>query len=100
MIRSGFEDLVVSGLVITGGTSLIPGIAEAAEQVFNLPVRSGYPRNIGGLVDIVNNPMYATGVGLVLYAKNAKPTERLGPMDKSFFQRIVARMKKWFQEII
>jgi len=100
MIRSGFEDLVVSGVVLTGGSSLLPGMAQVAEQIFNLPVRCGYPRNIGGLVDIVNNPMYSTGVGLVLYGKHAKPTPKLAAKDKNLFQKLLVRMKRWFQEII
>ena len=100
MIRSGYEDLPVSGVVLTGGSSLLPGIPEVAEQVFNLPVRRGYPLSIGGLIDIVNSPMYATGVGLVLYGKRAKPTKKFRIRDKNIFNRVLGRMKKWIQEII
>jgi cell division protein FtsA len=67
IVKSGFEDVLASGLVITGGATIMDGMAELAEQTFNLPIRRGYPRGIGGLVDVVNSPMYATGVGLVLY---------------------------------
>jgi cell division protein FtsA len=100
MIRSGYEDMPVSGMVLTGGSSLLPGILEVAEQVFNLPVRCGYPVSVGGLVDIVNNPMYATGVGLVLYGKKSKPTRKFRIRDKNIFNRVLARMKRWFQEVI
>ncbi|MBI4773619.1 MAG: cell division protein FtsA [Deltaproteobacteria bacterium] len=100
MIRSGYEDLPVSGIVLTGGSSLLPGIPEVAEQVFNLPVRRGYPHSIGGLVDIVNSPMYATGVGLVLYGKRAKPGKKFRIRDKNIFNRVLGRMKKWIQDII
>src|SRR5512136_196649 len=67
IVKSGFEDLIASGVVITGGTTILEGMAELAEQVFNLPVRRGLPQNIGGLTDVVNSPVYATGVGLVIY---------------------------------
>src|SRR5512135_3139421 len=67
IVRSGFEDMIASGIVITGGSTIMDGIPELAEQVFNLPVRRGLPQKIGGLVDVVNSPVYATGVGLVLY---------------------------------
>jgi len=62
IVRSGYEDLIASGVVITGGTSILPGMPELAEQVFNLPVRRGVPQGIGGLTDVVNSPIYATGV--------------------------------------
>src|SRR5512135_2320010 len=67
LVKSGFEDLIASGVVITGGSTILEGMPELAEQVFNLPVRRGLPQKIGGLVDVVNSPVYATGVGLVLY---------------------------------
>lgn len=65
--RSNYSKLIPAGVVLTGGTSLMEGIVDMATDIFGLPVRRGYPRNIGGLVDIVNNPQYATAVGLVLY---------------------------------
>ena len=65
--KCGFEDLLAGGVVITGGATLLNGISELAEEVLGLPVRRGHPRAIGGLVDVVRSPMYATGVGLVLY---------------------------------
>ncbi|HEC31119.1 MAG TPA: cell division protein FtsA, partial [Deltaproteobacteria bacterium] len=67
ILKSGYAELLASGLVVTGGSSLLPGIPELAEQVMDMPVRLGIPTSIGGLVDVVSNPMYATGVGLVLY---------------------------------
>ena len=54
-------------MVITGGSTILEGMPELAEQIFNLPVRRGLPQNIGGLMDVVNSPVYATGVGLVVY---------------------------------
>ncbi|EED33845.1 cell division protein FtsA [gamma proteobacterium NOR5-3] len=65
--RSGFEDLIPSGIVLTGGTSKMEGAAELAEEIFHMPVRVGYPQSIDGLADIVRNPIYSTAVGLLLY---------------------------------
>jgi cell division protein FtsA len=100
LLRSGYSDLVASGLVITGGSSLLPGLGELAEQVFNLPVRTGLPTEIGGLADVVRNPMYATGVGLVLYGSNAAPSKLFRIRQNNIFNRLVDRMRKWFSDIV
>ena len=65
--RSGFEDMVPAGIVLTGGTSKMEGVVELAEEIFHMPVRVGYPQSVQGLTDIVRNPIYATGVGLLQY---------------------------------
>jgi cell division protein FtsA len=65
--RSGYEDLIPSGIVLTGGTSKMEGAVELAEEIFHMPVRVGYPQSIEGLADIVRNPVYSTAVGLLLY---------------------------------
>jgi cell division protein FtsA len=99
MVRSGYDDLVTSGVVATGGSSLLPGVPEIIEQVFNMPARIGYPSNIGGLKEIVNSPMYATAVGLVLYGANLEKREkRFRIRDTNIFNRIVSRMRRWFTE--
>jgi cell division protein FtsA len=100
IVKSGYEDRIASGVVLTGGTSILEGSPELAEQVFNLPIRRGLPQNIGGLVDVVNSPIYATGVGLVVYgSKNLGirefPTVQT---DDNAFRRVVRRMKEWFGE--
>lgn len=75
--KTGFEDMFASGIVLTGGTALMEGLPEAAERYLGLPIRRGTPRNIGGLMDVVNSPIYATGVGLVLYgAENQEPAPK------------------------
>jgi cell division protein FtsA len=75
--KTGFEDMFASGIVLTGGTALMEGLPEAAERFLGLPIRRGAPRNIGGLMDVVNSPIYATGVGLVLFgAENQEPAPR------------------------
>ncbi|MBT1076448.1 cell division protein FtsA [Geobacter grbiciae] len=100
LMKSGFEDLIASGVVITGGTTILEGMPELAEQVFNLPVRRGMPQQIGGLVDVVNSPVYATGVGLVVYgSKNVGIREfPTAQTDENLFRRVSRRMKEWFGE--
>ncbi len=65
--RSGYEDLIPAGIVLTGGTSKMEGAVELAEEIFHMPVRLGVPHSIKGLADVVRNPIYSTGVGLLLY---------------------------------
>lgn len=99
--RAGMENVMASGLVLTGGSALLDGVTDIAESIFNLPTRLGKPRGIGGLVDVVNNPMYATGVGLVLFgAKNQSDRKISRIRDTNIFNRVVARMKKWFKDIV
>lgn len=93
---TGAEDLIASGVVLTGGTALMEGMQDAAEKYLGMPVRRGAPKNIGGLMDVVNSPIYATGVGLVLYgAENYRPSAggfRPGGLLK--------RIGKWFGEFV
>jgi cell division protein FtsA len=94
--KTGFEDMFASGVVLTGGTALMEGAQDAAERYLGLPIRRGAPRNIGGLMDVVNSPIYATGVGLVLWgAENSEETPRKfkggGPLNKLW---------KWLGEYI
>ena len=101
IVKSGFEDVIASGVVITGGSTILEGMPELAEQVFNLPVRRGSPQNIGGLVDVVNSPVYATGVGLVVYGSRHLESVTHFPTtqsDDSLFRRVSRRMKEWFGE--
>ena len=67
LVRSGYKDMIGAGVVLTGGTALIEGCQELGEQIFNLPTRIGYPRNVGGLKDVVNSPKFSTAVGLLRY---------------------------------
>lgn len=98
--RAGMENLIVSGMVLTGGSALLGGATEIAESIFELPTRLGKPRGIRGLVDVVNNPMYATGVGLVLYGARNQTTKKFRIRDVNIFNRIMTRMKKWFKDVI
>ena len=99
--RAGMEQLISSGIVLTGGSALLSDVTEVAESVFNFPTRLGKPMGISGLVDVVNNPMYATGVGLVIYgAKNQTANKKFRIRDKNIFNRLITRMKKWFKDVI
>jgi cell division protein FtsA len=98
IVKSGFEDLIASGVVITGGTAILPGMPELAEQVFNLPVRRGLPRDIGGLTDVVNSPIFATGVGLVKYGSRNMQARNFMIGQGNIFDKVVRRMKEWFGE--
>lgn len=96
--KSGYGDLIASGIVITGGSAILPGMPELAEQVFNLPVRRGNPLDIGGLTDVVNSPIYATGVGLVKYGSMNTQAQNFKIGEKNVFERVSQRMKEWFSE--
>jgi cell division protein FtsA len=101
LVRSGFAESINSGVVVTGGSAELSGIAEMAESVFKAPARVGYPREIKGLVEVVNKPMYATAVGLVLYgAKRSKEGKKFRIRDTNIFGRVMERMKRWFKDII
>ncbi|CAG0940711.1 Cell division protein FtsA [Gammaproteobacteria bacterium] len=95
--RSGFEEMVAAGVVLTGGSAKMEGAVELAEEVFHMPVRLGLPQHVRGLGDVVRNPIHATGVGLLLYARDraARPGSE-APIG-SGMQDVWARMKAWFQ---
>jgi len=97
--KTGYEDLVASGAVITGGAAIMEGMTEVAERIMDMPVRRGMPSNIGGLVDMVSNPMFATGVGLILYAvKDHEKKEVKKFADKASFNNVFSKMKGWVKE--
>ena len=99
ILRSGHDDKVASGVVLTGGTVIMPGMPELAEQVFNLPVRRGTPLAIGGLVDVVNSPMHAVAVGLVKYAgTHGVDGSGFGTNESRIFEKILSKMKGWLKE--
>ena len=96
--RTGFGNLIASGIILTGGSTILEGMPELAEQIFNLPVRRGTPTGIGGLVDMVNSPMYATGVGLVLYGSRNKEQARFKVGEGNIFSKVTHRMREWIGE--
>ena len=95
--RSGMEEMIASGIVITGGSAMMKGMVELGEEIFHMPVRMGLPRYVGGLSEVVSNPRYATGVGLVLMGKQQLERHISGQMESSSFGRMLEKMKSWFQ---
>lgn len=93
--RSGFEDLIAAGLVMTGGASKVSGALELAENIFQMPVREGLPHNIGGLADIRANPSYATGVGLLLYGQQQQDVAPIYEGNEGL-KGLWEKMKSWF----
>ena len=94
--RSGFEDMVAAGVVMTGGSAKMEGAVELAEEVFHMPVRLGLPQHVRGLLEVVRNPIHATGVGLLLYARSR--TEKQGSEVRVHgLKDVWERMKSWFQ---
>jgi cell division protein FtsA len=91
---------VNGGLVVTGGSSIMEGVPELAEQIFDMPVRRGIPRGVGGLTDVISSPMYATGVGLAVYGAAHRTRRKFRKVtDRNIFDKVIARMKEWFGEI-
>ena len=97
--RSGFENMIAAGVVLTGGGARMEGAIELAEEVFNMPVRLGIPQHVTGLVEVVRNPIYATGVGLLLEAnKNLQSGQRSRGVSRlEAAGGVLGRMKTWFQ---
>jgi len=95
--RSGFEDLIAGGVVMTGGSSKMEGLIELAEEVFHMPVRLGMPRYVSGLSDVVRNPIYATGVGLLLFGEKHRSKGAINQLGGQGFSAVWQRMKSWFQ---
>jgi cell division protein FtsA len=98
--RAGYLGRVSAGVVVTGGSSIMEGVPELAEQLFDMPVRRGAPRGVGGLTDVISNPMYATGVGLGIYGAAHRTRRKFRKVtDRNIFDKVIARMKEWFGEI-
>ncbi len=96
--RSGFEDVIGSGIVLTGGSSKMEGMVDLAEEVFHMPVRIGVPQYVGGLNGVVQNPIYATGVGLVLYGAKSRAGRNFVPRRNVRGPKALwDRMRSWFQ---
>lgn len=94
--RSGFEDLIAAGIVLTGGTSKMEGVVELAEEIFHMPVRLASPQRVTGLSDVVNNPMYATGVGLLMYGLNQREAGNVPAGKATPAEGVVSKLKNWF----
>ena len=95
--RSGFEQQISSGIVLTGGSSQMKGMVELAEEVFHMPVRVGVPEYVGGLSERVRSPAYATGVGLLLAGMEKHQSDQEAKMQNASFGQVLERMKAWFK---
>lgn len=96
--KAGWEKSLHSGIVLTGGGALLDGMAEIAEQIFDLPIRRGVPTGVGGLVDHINTPEFATAVGLVMHAHKAARTTGAEPVGVRVFDRFRGRLRGLFKE--
>ncbi len=98
--RSGYEDLIAAGIVLTGGTSKMEGAVELAEEIFHMPVRLANPHGVRGMEDILRNPIYATGLGLLQYAKQdrkARPV-MLSSTEAPEKENLFIKLKNWIQD--
>jgi cell division protein FtsA len=95
--RSGYEDLIAAGIVLTGGSSKMEGAIELAEEIFHMPVRVGIPQYVSGLSDVVKNPIYSTGVGLLLFGQRQARESTRGNHVDTGVRAVFERMKSWFQ---
>ncbi len=96
--RSGFEELLSSGIVITGGSSAMQGMVELGEEIFHMPVRLGLPRYVGGLADVVKTPRFATAIGLLHYGIEQQQRDAVARMQSVSLGDVLARMKAWMQK--
>lgn len=98
--KTGYTNVIGSGVVLTGGCSLLEGMPELAEMVFEMPVKRGYPGGMGGMRDIVNSPRFATGVGLLKYAANKMAAKNhRSHMGDGVGQRMRHMMNGWFKDL-
>lgn len=93
--RSGFEDLIAAGVVLTGGSSKIEGAIELAEEIFEQPVRLGAPNMVSGMAEVVNNPIYATGIGLLKYGQGQQEGLALNSSSNDRFSGMLDWVKSW-----
>ena len=97
--KSGFQDVLSAGVVITGGSTLLEGMPELAEFIFELPVKRGYPQNIGGLRDVVNSPKFATGVGLIRYGARNLQRAKFPIREKNVYDKVKGSMRSWIKDL-
>ena len=95
--RSGYEDLVAAGIVLTGGTARMEGVVELAEEVFHMPVRLAAPQGVRGLTDVVSNPIYSTAVGLLMYGFEKQAAGASPVLKPEATPSLVDKVKAWFK---
>ena len=94
---AGLEELLSSGIVITGGSALMKGMVELGEEVFHMPVRVGIPQYTGALAEVVRNPRYSTGMGLLMAGMEQVKRDRQAKIQGAGFKEVFDRMKGWFK---
>lgn len=98
IVKSGYEERLAAGIVLTGGTALLQGITELSEQIFNMPVRRGVPVEIGGVAEIVNSPLYATVIGLILHGSRFQKKNAFNKSNGKAIQGVQKKFTKWLSE--
>ena len=100
IVQYGLLNSLGSGVILTGGSAMVEGLPQLADQVFGLPARLAYPTGVGGLADVVSNPMYSTAVGLVIYGARYRQDKKFRIRDGNIFNRVATRMRRWFKDIL
>lgn len=99
LLKSGYHGMLSGGVVITGGTSLLEGLPEMAENIFELPVKRGFPQGMGGLKDVVNSPKFATGVGLLKFGLRTVQKSKFPIREKNIYDKVRGSMKTWIRDL-
>jgi len=99
ILKSGYQDLLSGGVVITGGAVMLEGMAELAEFIFEMPVKRGLPQGIGGLRDVVNSPKFATGVGLLKYGARNGAKSKFPIREKNIYDKVRGSMRTWIKDL-
>ncbi len=99
VMKSGYQDFLSGGVVITGGTTILEGMPELAEFIFEMPVKRGLPMNIGGLRDVVNSPKFATAVGLIKYGSRNMQKSKFTIRDKNIYDKVRGSMRSWIRDL-
>ncbi|WP_028307444.1 cell division protein FtsA [Desulfitibacter alkalitolerans] len=96
---SGFKGVIPAGVIFTGGGCCLDGLAELAAEHLDMPVRIGYPCNVGGMIDMVNNPRYATGIGLIIYGSRRMASQEAAADSDNNFKSYINSIKSWFKDL-
>lgn len=99
VMKSGYQDLLSGGVVITGGSTLLEGMPELAEFIFEMPVKRGVPQNIGGLRDVVNSPKFATGVGLLQHGARSGTKSKFPIRERNIYDKVRGSMRSWIKDL-
>jgi cell division protein FtsA len=99
VMKSGYQDVLSGGYVITGGATLLEGMPELAEFILEMPVKRGLPQAIGGLRDVVNSPKFATGVGLLKYGSRNFQKSKFTIREKNIYDKVRGSMRSWIKDL-